>query len=194
MLRILTESREQRGCSGEALARALSGYQREKEDCADQLIRCVTALLIRVFAGPFTAVEPVEDLAHGTWLRIHRTRGSYRLGESPLPRILSIARHTRVDLYRRRLRATSGGRPLEAAALERHRVTSAEAEAVVDQPLALLPDSQPEALLMRKVFGTSVDEVARATSSAPSAVKQKAHRTYRTIRQSLSSGRNGSRM
>ncbi|MBK7928323.1 MAG: hypothetical protein IPJ98_12765 [Bryobacterales bacterium] len=40
-------------------------------------------------------------------------------------------------------------------------------------------------LLMLKVSGMSVDEVARATGSTTAAVKQKAYRAYQSIRQAL---------
>jgi RNA polymerase sigma-70 factor (ECF subfamily) len=35
---------------------------------------------------------------------------------------------------------------------------------------------------MLKVSGMSIEEVARATSSSPGSVKQKAHRAYETLR------------
>ena len=51
--------------------------------------------------------------------------------------------------------------------------------------MAALPESQREVLTMLKVNGLSVEEVARATSSTAGAVKQKAHRAYRRLRDLL---------
>ena len=48
--------------------------------------------------------------------------------------------------------------------------------------LTHLPDSQREVILMLKVSGMSLEDVARATSSTVGAIKQKAHRAYATLR------------
>jgi RNA polymerase sigma-70 factor (ECF subfamily) len=48
-----------------------------------------------------------------------------------------------------------------------------------------LPESQREVLIMLKVNGLSVEEIARATSSTVGAVKQKAHRAYEKLRNLL---------
>jgi RNA polymerase sigma-70 factor (ECF subfamily) len=62
--------------------------------------------------------------------------------------------------------------------------------------LAPLPESQREVILMLKVAGMSLEEVARATSSTVGSVKQKAHRGYERLRErlaamGLSQGRRG---
>jgi RNA polymerase sigma-70 factor (ECF subfamily) len=51
--------------------------------------------------------------------------------------------------------------------------------------LATLPEGQREVLMMLKVGGLSLEEVARATSSTVGAVKQKAHRAYERLRSLL---------
>ena len=47
------------------------------------------------------------------------------------------------------------------------------------------PEAQRETLVMLKVAGMSLEEVARATSSTVGAVKQRAHRAYETLRRAL---------
>jgi RNA polymerase sigma-70 factor (ECF subfamily) len=54
-----------------------------------------------------------------------------------------------------------------------------------DDLVASLPESQREVLIMLKVNGLSVEEIARATSSTVGAVKQKAHRAYEKLRNLL---------
>ena len=51
-----------------------------------------------------------------------------------------------------------------------------------DRLMDSLPDSQREVILMLKVSGMSLEEVARATSSTVGAIKQKAHRAYEKLR------------
>jgi RNA polymerase sigma-70 factor (ECF subfamily) len=56
-----------------------------------------------------------------------------------------------------------------------------------DELIADLPASQREVLIMLKVNGLSLEEVARATSSSVGSVKQKVHRAYQSIRSLLES-------
>ncbi|MBM3759426.1 MAG: hypothetical protein FJW36_04180 [Acidobacteria bacterium] len=51
--------------------------------------------------------------------------------------------------------------------------------------MQILLDSQREVVVMLKVTGMSVQEVALATGSTPAAVKQKAYRAYQTIRNAM---------
>jgi RNA polymerase sigma-70 factor (ECF subfamily) len=55
----------------------------------------------------------------------------------------------------------------------------------LEQMVASLPESQREVIVMLKVAGMSLEEVAKATSSTVGAVKQKAHRAYTTLRRAL---------
>jgi DNA-directed RNA polymerase specialized sigma24 family protein len=48
-----------------------------------------------------------------------------------------------------------------------------------------LPGPQREVLLMLKLDGMSVEEVARATGSSAAGVKQKAYRAYQSVRAAL---------
>jgi RNA polymerase sigma-70 factor (ECF subfamily) len=57
-----------------------------------------------------------------------------------------------------------------------------------DAMLAALPDAQREVLTLLKVVGLSLEEVACATASTVGAVKQKAHRAYKRLRQLLQTG------
>lgn len=58
-----------------------------------------------------------------------------------------------------------------------------------DELIASLPEAQREVLVMLKVSGMTLEEVARATSSSVGAVKQKAHRAYVTLRRAMDKGR-----
>lgn len=51
--------------------------------------------------------------------------------------------------------------------------------------IAALPEAQREVLVMLKVSGMSLEEVARATASTVGAVKQKAHRAYVALRRAM---------
>jgi RNA polymerase sigma-70 factor (ECF subfamily) len=56
---------------------------------------------------------------------------------------------------------------------------------VFDTLVPALPEAQLEVVTMLKVGGLNLEEVARATSSIVGAVKQKAHRAYKRLRNLL---------
>ena len=76
----------------------------------------------------------------------------------------------------------SSGREVAMEARADFVAPAPEAEPTVLPLLEQLPSSQKEVLLMLKVTGMSLEEVARATASTVGSVKQKAHRAYETLR------------
>ena len=113
---------------------------------------------------------------------MHRVRHTYRPGEPLLAWLYAIARHVRVDHYRRRRRVSAHEVAIEGVAEPAAPVEARSAIARFDALIGILPASQREVVTMLKVAGLSVEEVARATSSTVGAVKQKAHRAYERLR------------
>jgi RNA polymerase sigma-70 factor (ECF subfamily) len=162
-------------------------YQRGDFAAAADLIERVSPQLHRFFAVQSGSRVDADDLLQETWLRIHKVRHTYRLGEPALPWFYAIARHIRVDHHRKSVRTVVGERKLEAmskgvAAVSGESDRADEMEAL----LAPLPDSQREVIEMLKVAGMSLEEVARATSSSVGSVKQKVHRAYKKLRETIS--------
>jgi RNA polymerase sigma-70 factor (ECF subfamily) len=171
---------------GEDELRALMvRYQRGDLDAVDELVRSLSPLLWRYFKSPHTPHSDTEDLIQDCWVRIHRSRHTYREADPLLPWIFAIARHTRLDGYRRRRRRESRealvAAPPEVVVL-RDQLESPDTTRFTHL-LEKLPDSQREVLLMLKVSDMSIEEVARATSSTVGAIKQKAHRAYARLRE-----------
>lgn len=96
-----------------------------------------------------------------------------------LPWIYSIARHVRSRNYRKAARRN------EIALDERFSVPPPELSFEFEQLLAELPASQREVLILMKVEGRSLAEVAAATGTSTGAVKQKVHRAYEKLRKLL---------
>ncbi len=160
----------------------MEGYQNGDRDAANQLIERLSPALRRFFAVHSGDRRHADDILQDAWLRIHKARHTYRPGEPLLPWIYAIARHVKVDAFRRR-------RPElhEQALGSIPEPMIAPLEGKGDLPdistlLAHLPESQREVVSLLKVSGLSVEEVARATSSSVGAVKQKAHRAYEKLR------------
>ena len=171
-----------------SLEALLEGYQRADAQATTELIGRLSPHLLRFFLAQEATRTEAEDLLQNTWLRIHKARHTYRAGAPVLPWIFAIAKHVRVDGYRKRRRLQHYEMATESLPESSPSPGSRHAEApTFDALIAVLPESQREVLTLLKVNGLSLDEVARATSSSVGAVKQKASRAYAKLRTSLSS-------
>jgi RNA polymerase sigma-70 factor (ECF subfamily) len=162
----------------------MARYQEGDSAAATALVHRLSPGLYRFFLVQYVSRRYADDLLQETWLRIHEARHTYRLGEPVLPWLYAIARHVRVDHYRKARRVE-----------ERERQVESLPEAATAPPgqsrelaamLAPLPASQREVVFLLKVVGMSLEDVARATSSSIGSVKQKAHRAYEKLRELLS--------
>jgi RNA polymerase sigma-70 factor (ECF subfamily) len=169
----------------------MTQYQCADSAALEELVRRISPALLRYFAASRFVRNETEDLLQDCWIRIHRARHTYRSSEPLMPWIFAIARHTRLDEYRRQRRR--GARELLVAEVpeqpEPARAEAAGTFADLDRLVAGLPEAQRDVIFMLKVSGMSLEEVARATSSTVGAVKQKAHRAYTALRRALEKDR-----
>ena len=160
-------------------------YQGGDLAAATALIHSISPRLYRFFAVQEVSRGDADDLLQETWLRIHKVRHTYRPGEPALAWFYAIARHVRVDHYRKAMRTTIRERELE----ETEGPATAGRNDEIEALLAPLSSSEREVVEMLKVEGLSLDEVARATSATVGSVKQKAHRAYKKIREAFALGK-----
>jgi RNA polymerase sigma-70 factor (ECF subfamily) len=171
----------------ENLERLMALYQQGDLDAATALIRSVSPKLYRFLSAQAVSRVEADDLLQETWLRIHKVRHTYRSGEPAIAWFYAIARHVRVDHYRRAMRTT-----LREQDLQNVPEPAARAPAQSERLEAMLAPLSPrerEVVEMLKVEGLSLEEVARATSSTVGSVKQKAHRAYKKLREAISFNR-----
>jgi RNA polymerase sigma-70 factor (ECF subfamily) len=160
-------------------------YQQADHASAELFLGALIPILTRFFISMPDGRDAADDLVQETLLRLHRARHTYRPPEPVLPWVFAIARHVRVDQYRKRRRTALREEPVEPDVLQSRAVS-------VEQPadelpdfetlMTFLPESQREVVTMLKVLGMSGEEVARVTSSTVGSVKQKAHRAYGRLR------------
>lgn len=165
----------------------MARYQNGDFAAVSVLVDRIGPQLHRFFVAQSVSRVDADDLLQETWLRIHKVRHTYRLGEPVLPWFYAIARHVRVDHYRKAIRTAARERQIEeisAVAATDPVVSRSETE--LETLLAPLPESQREVIEMLKVAGMSLEEVARATSSSVGSVKQKVHRAYKKLREAMS--------
>ena len=173
----------------EELKQLMLGYQNADREAAAELVRRLSPKLGRFLAGPVYTRSFADDMLQECWLRIHRSRAAYRPGTPVLPWVYAIARHTRIDSYRRRRKIDT-----RETALEQISDTDRRASTPAKTPdrdlwklVERLPAGQREVILMLKVSGMTLEETARATGSTVGAVKQKAHRAYVKLREMIES-------
>jgi RNA polymerase sigma-70 factor, ECF subfamily len=167
----------------------MAQYQRGDLSAATLLIHRISPQLHRFFVAQLVSRSEADDLLQETWLRIHKVRHTYRPGEPVLPWFYAIARHVRVDHFRKAIRTSRREQRLEEISSVAATVPADSAHRRDDLAALLAPlsDSQREIIEMLKVAGMSLEEVARATSSSVGSVKQKVHRAYKKLREKLGS-------
>ena len=161
-------------------------YQQGDAAAVETLVANLSPALLRFCWGAGMSRSDAEDLLQDCWLRIHRARHTYLPSEPLLPWIFAVARHTRLDAYRRRRRL--GSREVLVAVSPEPASAAPAPESAVMDLVNRLPDGQREVIVMLKVMGMSLEEVAAATSSTVGAIKQKAHRAYAAVRRMLAAG------
>jgi|SRR5690242_7911441 RNA polymerase sigma-70 factor, ECF subfamily len=167
--------------SGE-LEALMQRYQQSDAEAAGMLIAQLSPPIYQFYLAHVRDRSLADDLLQDFWLRIHSARRTYRPGEPVLPWVYAIARRVRIDHYRR-----SRGRQRHEIQSEQLPERAAAETQIANSPnladlLKTLPESQREVILLLKVSGLSLEEVARATRSSVGAVKQKAHRAYEKLR------------
>src|SRR5713101_4102878 len=92
---------------GPELPALMVSYQRGDPDAVDELVRRISPAMFRFLAAGQSCRSDAEDLLQECWLRIHRARHTYRPPEPVMPWIFGIARHIRLDGFRRKRRRQS---------------------------------------------------------------------------------------
>jgi RNA polymerase sigma-70 factor, ECF subfamily len=132
-----------------------------------------------------------DDLTQETFVRVHRSRGSFASGAAAIPWMFAIARNAFLDHTRReQVRRNSGSRlaqPREAAADTQGEDVFAAQEmlVIVRRTLEELPLLQREAFVLIRFEGLSVAEAAQILGASEAAVKVRAFRAYEALRAAL---------
>jgi RNA polymerase sigma-70 factor (ECF subfamily) len=168
---------------GEELRDLMIRYQAADPASVESLVVRLSPTILRFVAAAGLTRGEAEDVLQDFWLRLHRARHTYRPSEPVLPWIFAIANHARLDAYRRRRRIVA--HEVNVPSIPENLYQTLQPD-VVDgeflRALDSLPESQREVVIMLKVSGMSLEEVARAASASIGAIKQRAHRAYNTLR------------
>jgi RNA polymerase sigma-70 factor (ECF subfamily) len=182
---VIDDADRPEGSAREDLESLMSRYQESDSTAATLLAGRLNGRLLRFFAAQVKDRDRAQDLLQDCWLRIHRARHTYRSGEPLLPWVYAIARRVQVDDYRKvqRIRRHELQEEVkEPAAPVAPEPPASSRTLSVTELLERLPPPQREAILLLKVSGLTLEEVARATGTTVGAVKQRAHRAYTNLR------------
>lgn len=174
-----------------ALGILFQGYLDDEREAAESFASLIYPILIAYFRSGSRYTTEAEDLAQECWSRIHLSRPRFRQGMPVLPWIFGVARHTRLDSYRRnKLRFSRECEMVEYRDFEDRSLANMdellEAKGLL-RYLRSLPASQRTVLLLQYEMGLSQGEVAQQLGCSSAAVKQKVFRARTTLRHLLHS-------
>ncbi|MGD9944872.1 MAG: sigma-70 family RNA polymerase sigma factor [Burkholderiaceae bacterium] len=160
--------------------RAQAGDEAAYRDCLARIAARLRAYLRRrLQAWP----DEVEDLVQETLLALHLQRGSYDPEVPVSAWVHAIARHKLADLWRRRGRRDSLHDSLDDVDELQLAAPLAQGQAQRDlyRLLQELPPAQRDAIVLTRIEGLSMAEVAQRTSLSISAIKLQVHRGLKRL-------------
>jgi RNA polymerase sigma-70 factor (ECF subfamily) len=153
----------------------MARYQAGDHAAAQALIELISPNLHRYLDAQAANHCDADDLLQEVWLRIHRVRHTYQPTKPLLPWVYAIRTSVREQRWDELHEPTASGE-----------AESAHAGRDLQELLSPLTASEREVLELMKVGGMSLEEVARATSCTVGSVKQKVHRAYGKLRETMS--------
>lgn len=171
---------------GLAMAAAQQGDERTYHDLLEELLPVIRR---QVRSRVWDAAD-AEDIVQNALISIHRGRHTYRTERPFGPWMRTIVRHCVIDSFRQRGRRAKREVPVESPELFAQAEDPLEPGAEeLPAPLALalqeLPSTQRQAVELIHLHGLSVAEAALKAGVSPGALKVRAHRGYRALRERL---------
>jgi RNA polymerase sigma factor (sigma-70 family) len=171
---------------GRAMAAAQQGDERAYRRLLEELLPAIR----RQVRAKVSEVAEAEDIVQNALISIHRGRHTYQPERPFGPWMRTIVRHCVIDSFRQRGRRMSREVAVEspelfAAPTEPDDLERGEIAAPLASALQELPAAQREAVELIHLQGLSVAEAALQVGITPGALKVRAHRGYRALRERL---------
>jgi RNA polymerase sigma-70 factor (ECF subfamily) len=173
----------------------MGAAQSGNADAYRKLLTAIQPRIRSIVRSRIREEAAAQDVVQNALLSIHRGRATYRPERPFGPWMRAIVRNSIIDHFRERKRR--GDRetllpveewPDESAAGAADRATLAPE---LQDALAALPEKQREAVTLIQIEGLSVAEAALRAGVSPGALKVRAHRGYRAMRDALEGSRSG---
>ena len=178
---------------GDLLSQWMQAAQAGDAEAYRQLLLAVHPRIKGIVRARIHESAAADDVVQNALLSIHRGRATYRPERPFAPWMHAIVRNSIVDHFRERKRRGDRESEFEPSEWADERPsTSAEEQPLspeLQDALAGLPSAQREAVVLIQVEGLSVAEAALRAGVSPGALKVRAHRGYRALRQALEGAR-----
>jgi RNA polymerase sigma factor (sigma-70 family) len=177
------------------LAEWMSAAQAGNAEVYRKLLTTIQPRIRAIVRSKISDAAAAEDVVQNALLSIHRGRATYRSERPFVPWMRAIVRNSIIDHFRARKRR--GDRetnlPVEDWPDERPDERSGELALApeLQDALEALPEKQREAVTLIQIDGLSVAEAALRAGVSPGALKVRAHRGYRAMRDALVGAREG---
>lgn len=148
-----------------------------------ELLTDLRPALLRMLRRYASAPEELEDLAQDVLLSVHRARRTYDPTRPFEPWLFAIARYEAWAHLKRRAKRQS----LEVLDedLSAHPAEATASLTQLDAALRQLPPKQRDAVRMLKLQGLSLEAAAAQSGTTVGALKVRAHRGYRALKDLL---------
>lgn len=171
--------------SDEAL---MAAYVRGDSGAFEQLYERWSDRLFGYLSRAFDA-PTAEELFQTMWMRVHSGRHGYTPGRTVVPWLFAIAANLRREEWRRRKRRPEEPQatpaPPGTTASAEEAALGAERERAVRKALSALPDGQRDVIELHKFEHLSFPEIAEALGEGVEAVKSRAFRGYKALKDLL---------
>jgi RNA polymerase sigma factor (sigma-70 family) len=124
----------------------------------------------------------LADVYQDTLVQLHRARHTYEPARPFEPWLFALARHSAADHGRLRKRRV---REVLVEDVPEVPVDGDQERPALSDALRALPRQQREAFTMLKLEGLSVGEAAERAGTTPGALKVRAHRAYKALKEFL---------
>ena len=158
--------------------------QRGDADAYATLLNEIGPMVIKFLRHRVRDADYIQDLYQEIFLAVHRARHTYE-PTRPLERwLFTIARHIVADHERRR-RGRRAREVLVDSPPDAPMESDGHLKPQLEQAIRGLSPAQRQALELLKVSGLSIAAAARRAGTTSGALKVRAHRAYRVLRQLL---------
>lgn len=190
-----TDKEEIKTDSEPELSAWMSAAQGGDAEAYRRLLTTIQPRIRAMVRSRISDVAAAEDVVQNALLSIHRGRATYRPERAFVPWMRAIVRNSIIDLFRERKRRGERESNLAVDEWPDEANDGRNEDAVLapelQDALAALPEKQREAVTLIQIDGLSVAEAALRAGISPGALKVRAHRGYRALRDALEGARKG---
>ena len=162
----------------------MAAAQRGEAEAYAELLNEIGPLLMRFLRGRVRDADEAEDMYKETFMALHRARHTYDATRPLEPWLFAIARHIVADHAERR-RARHAREVLVAAPPEPSVESDGHLKLQLEQALGRMSGDQRQAIALLRVEGLPIESAARRAGTTTGALRVRAHRAYKVLRQLL---------